>query len=416
MFQVSRIVRYRVSLVLLLGLLDAGCSRCADKTVNPSRMTTVNPPSVAWETPSDDECRLFAESLEKAMLAGNVDAFVAAVDWDSMLDRATASTEASEKDRHAFIASAKESLIAPGSNLRHLVQQAANGNFRFLCVQTAGKEKQVVFRVLAPDGRWNYYRLVLGHTTDSRVRAVDWYFIGNGMVLSQYCRRMFLPVVAATSQSALARLTQSEKDFIRNADKFKQISIELRNGRNEQVLKIYATLPPSLQKEKFFLLARTQAAAVVGEKEHLDALEAFQAYCPGDPCLDVLLIDHYRLKKQFDRALASIDTLDKAVGGDPYLNVLRARMHIEKNDFAKARECAQKAVAAEDTLQLAYWSLITACLGSKDFAETNRLLTAVQEKCGAKIDDLTTIPVYAEYVKSPEYKEWLEKQRRKEVP
>ena len=53
-------------------------------------------------------------------------------------------------------------------------------------------------------------------------------------------------------------------------------------------------------------------------------LEDFRKYYSQDPCLDLLLIDYYTLKKDYAQAIPCVDRLDKSVGGDPYLNVLRA--------------------------------------------------------------------------------------------
>lgn len=402
-----RVVWCRVWPVVVLGLLAAGCGRSGDEAANPAKVT--------WQTPTDDECRRFAKSLEEQVCGGNVDAFVAAIDWDAMLDHATAGIEAPEENRRAFINGARKGLSDPRGGLRQTVQQAAvSGGYRFLCMQSAGDEKRSLFRLLTPEGGLNYHRLVLGRMADGKLRAVDMYVFATGETFSQTIRRMYLPVAAEASKSVLARLTKSESDFIKNIKTLEQMSLALRDGRNAQLLDLYKSLPHSLQKEKIFLLMRVKAAPDVSEKEYAEALDAFRDACPGDACLDLLLIDHYVMKKEYDRALGCIDALDKAVGGDPYLNAMRANMYVEKQDFAKARECAQKAVAAEETLEPAYWSLIAACLGVKDFAETSRQLTAIHEKCGVEIGDLTTTPEYAEFIKSPAYKEWLEEQGRDE--
>jgi tetratricopeptide (TPR) repeat protein len=399
MSQLNRIVRHRVLPVLLLGFLTAGCGRSPKETVNPE--------TVSWKTPTDEECQQFVKSLEENVCAGNADAVISAIDLDAVLDRASAGIEAPEERRRKFIANGKRALTQ--SLTQGLQQALKKGGYRFLRMQHTGNEKQALFRVFGDDSGLNYHRLVLGHTADRKVRAVDIYGFASGELLSQTMRRMYLPMAAEASKSLLAKLTQSESDFVKHRSKLVELSTADADGRSARVLEIYATLPPSLQKDKTFLLARMKAAAEVSEKEYADTLDAFRDYYPADPCLDILLIDHYFLRKQFDRALACIDTLDKAVGGDPYLNVMRANVYLEKKDFAKARECAQKAVAAEENLQPAYWALITASLGTKDFAETSRLLTAVREKCGVEIDDLAADSEYAEYVKSPEYNEWLKK-------
>jgi len=59
-------------------------------------------------------------------------------------------------------------------------------------------------------------------------------------------------------------------------------------------------------------------------------------------------------------------------------------------------------------LKGAYWRLVDVSLHQKDFAETARLLNLLADRFQMQIKDLTTVPSYAEFVRSPEYKDWLE--------
>ena len=67
---------------------------------------------------------------------------------------------------------------------------------------------------------------------------------------------------------------------------------------------------------------------------------------------------------------------------------------------------ASDAAQREPTLVAAYWSLISVALARKDYAETARLLTRIRGM-GVQLADLTTIPEYAGFVDSIEYRKWL---------
>lgn len=49
-------------------------------------------------------------------------------------------------------------------------------------------------------------------------------------------------------------------------------------------------------------------------------------------------------------------------------------------------------------------------LKRQEHSQVVKLLTILQNDYGIEFGDLTTLPEYAEFVKSPEYKEWLESQ------
>jgi hypothetical protein len=78
-----------------------------------------------------------------------------------------------------------------------------------------------------------------------------------------------------------------------------------------------------------------------------DTIRDYRAKCPNDPGVDLILVNHYVLCRRPDDALASIDRLDKAVGGDRCLDLLRAAVYSKKGDLAAAKKRAEKAAAAE---------------------------------------------------------------------
>ena len=111
---------------------------------------------------------------------------------------------------------------------------------------------------------------------------------------------------------------------------------------------------------------------------------------------------------EYDRALAAVDRLEKAVGGDPYLDVIRAGIHLAQGDAGAARRLARQAVDGDGTLPDGYWALVNVSLADKRFDETARLLDLLREQFQLEFGDLTQIPEYAEFVQSPEYRQWAQ--------
>jgi hypothetical protein len=93
--------------------------------------------------------------------------------------------------------------------------------------------------------------------------------------------------------------------------------------------------------------------------------------------------------------------------GAPYLDALRGNAHLQKGDLAAAKRCVRKAVEAEPEAPAAYLCLLTISLREKDFAETSRLLTTVRAKFPRRMPVLKDDPAYAEYVGSPQYRDWV---------
>ena len=118
------------------------------------------------------------------------------------------------------------------------------------------------------------------------------------------------------------------------------------------------------------------------------------------------------MDKQYAKARAGIDRLDRSLGGDPYLDILRASSFMAEGDKKSAKEYFRKAIAAEEYLVIAYFNLIAISLAEKNFDETSRLLTVIREKFPKQLPDVMRNPIYIPYVNSPQGQAWLKTAKR----
>jgi tetratricopeptide (TPR) repeat protein len=204
-----------------------------------------------------------------------------------------------------------------------------------------------------------------------------------------------------------------EMEFAENNARFSEMQARSSAGDGRGALEIYAQLPSVFQRDKLVLLTRLEAANLVGGKAYDEAVQSIRSATPDDPCLTFLLVDYYLAHQQYDEARTAIDRLDRRLGGDSYQTARRAMTYLLEKKYRQAREHAQKAVEAEDTLFLAYCVLLQRALAEKDFDEVSRLLTIMEAKSIMTVSDLTTIPIYADFVKSPQYRAWAKKQKPK---
>ena len=158
------------------------------------------------------------------------------------------------------------------------------------------------------------------------------------------------------------------------------------------------------------LLARVVCAAGLIEEDpegYGQAMEDFRDAFPNDPAMDLVALDRWFLKKQFADYRRGLDRVKHALGGDPYLDVLQAASYWEEGKPDEAKKAARRAIKAEPDLAPAYWTLVTISLRTRQFKETVHWLNEIEKRLQIKIGDLTTNEDYREFVKSPEYKEWM---------
>jgi tetratricopeptide (TPR) repeat protein len=408
-------------LIAVLATAGAGLCGCGRADLGGPRADSegsgVGAPALA-EAPvgppvTDEECRAFAATIEDAVLAGDVAAFNALIDWDATLETAMAGIEAPEASRRGFIQGVKSSMKQEQGIVSQIIATIkGGGSYKLLHIRARDKRKTALFRLAMPDGDGvNYHEFVLSRRRDGKVRAVDAYIFISGELMSQAMRRMYLPAAAEGSHGLFDRLLGTEKVFMKNLPRFQRMTAEVRAGRPAEALEIFRQLPPELQKNKNILMVRLQAAQAVGDEDYSRALEDLRAAHPDDACIDMISIDYYLLKKDYPRAFACLDRLDKAVGGDPYVNVMRAGIHTDEKQYGLAKQDARKAIEEDPTIQDAFWTLVTISLEERNFADTVTLLDQLEGRFHIPFGDITALPVFAEFVRSPEYRAWKDRPR-----
>ncbi|HUG52367.1 MAG TPA: tetratricopeptide repeat protein [Vicinamibacteria bacterium] len=352
----------------------------------------------------------FAARVEASIAAGDPSFLDGATDLDALLDKGMKGIDAP-----ADVASAYRKNSKPGLRLgTALVDTVKNGgSYRFLRARRGPDGRpHALFRLILKSGGINYHEYALRGEGAKAGTATDVYIFTNGEWMSVTIRRDWLAVAAANgSTSWLKNMVGIESEYVKSIPAIRAIATLEEQGRSREALDALLNLPPSVQAHKPILLQRVYIAVNVGEREHAEAVEAFSRRFPEDAALNLLLVDFHFQKKQYDAALATLDRLGQAVGGDPHLDVLRGNLLYGKGDVRAAQAAFWKAVSGDPTSFAPYLALIDVAVAQKDHAETARLLTVV-EKGGAGIPDLTTVPAYADFVRSDEYRTWMQSRKK----
>ena len=347
------------------------------------------------------------QAIVKAFDEEKLEAADAHFDVDAMLDRTLKGVEATEAQKLGYRSGVKKSLSL-SSLLKQIAQQFEC--FALLRYRADGGRPRLLFRAHG-EGGVNYLELHVAPAGDS-VRVVDLYFYSNGEAMSETFRRLYINAMAG-EPGFVDRLLKKDNEYLRNLPKVKAIAEQVKAGAFAAALKGIAALPAALQTEKSVLVLRLQASAQVGAAECTAALADFRKAYPDDAALDFLSIDALFLNKRFEEVRKAVDSLDKRLGGDPYLEVFRANSYIEegKLDLAKAR--AEAAVEKDKTLDDPYWIRVNISLKEKKYDDTAKWLARIEADLEQEVDDLTKNEDYAGFVKSPEYAAWMKAREQK---
>lgn len=259
--------------------------------------------------------------------------------------------------------------------------------------EEAGSWRPIV-RMLSSGGL-NYAEFELGRFPEG-VLAVDATYYLTGEPLSRTLSRLLGSAQSAIDQGDMGDGTAMEK-----------ISARQRAGDATGALELITKLPPALRNDKSIMLLEIGLDPGDDEARYLGAIERFEKAFPGDPALDLVSIDGFFMRKQFDRLHSSLDRLDKRVN-DPYLDVMRALAYFEAKNFDKSMTHVNRAIEREPELQDAWDTKSSVCLAKKDYACATQALKMLNDKFSIPVTDDTAAQLDngAELVASEPWKQW----------
>jgi hypothetical protein len=358
--------------------------------------------------PDEAACLAFARKLEESIGRGDGKLAERMLDGAALLERSFKGAPGDEKNKAAFGAGILKTFTFASKVSKEIREQ--DGSYTFLRFRMEGNARRALFRMIA-GGAFNYHDYLLEAGPGGTLRATDLHILLSGEWLSESFRRAYVGFVAG-QPGMLGKLTGQQNEYAKVLQQMKSMTDLMRQGKHAEALKVYEGISAEGKKDKMVLLTRYQAAQEAAPETLPRIIEDFEKAFPGDACLPGVSIDAHLVAKRFDRALAAIDLVEKSVGGDPYLHVLRAGIHVETAAFDQARASAAKAVEQEKTLAPAYWMLVTISLEEKKPADTVAWLSRIEKDLGLEIGDLAENEPYADFVKSAEYKEWLKGRKK----
>ena len=156
------------------------------------------------------------------------------------------------------------------------------------------------------------------------------------------------------------------------------------------------------------MLFEVGIASSIDDATAVASMDRYMKAFPNDPSLLVNAIALHGLHKRYDQQLAAIEKLDRAIGGDPYLELHRADAYQALGKLDEALAAARRAVEREPTLGDAWWGLLTQQVASARFGEVAPTLSRLRDTFGAQVDreTLAADERYKALVDSPDYAAW----------
>jgi hypothetical protein len=354
---------------------------------------------------------IFCRALEQDIASGQPRPFQGRFDVDAMMDRVLQDSSMSGQTAASVKADIRSRM--PDGPVGPQILKAVNegATYAYLGLRKIDDMSVALFRLSGDEIGFNYHglRLVSGA---GGLRIVDVYIMTGGQWISESLRLTMQPAFRNATQRLADSIDGRRKAEVDGAFQTLEKTVkEMREGDPAKALALWKQLPPAFQNLKHVLVLGVMIAGNVSDAEQLTLANRLEKAFPGDPCLDLMLIDPLTVKKDYATLLRRVDNLDRKLGGDPYLGIYRAialRGLERKEDADRALDAALKEAPGIEDL---YWHRIAWARQDGDHARVVRLYDELSRRFELEIDfeALEKDEGFAGFVKSAEYAEWKKK-------
>jgi tetratricopeptide (TPR) repeat protein len=344
---------------------------------------------------------LYAEAVEvlvnelhRSLTEGDVEAFSDLVDRHSMMRRMTEFRPMMMMQIDDASIGVDQGLFQMASNVTAALKTGAAYSLLDIRERKGGAE--LLYRMIMPDGTLNYHAYLIT-PTGTTARVADIYLFMSASWLSEM----------------LAELISYSENGLQGRPGLTLVNHRLASGDLEGAREVFESLEDRLQRSRLGSFMVLKMVASEADDAYEAALDSLEARYPGDPALALLLSDHFATVGQYDRAHLALNRVDAHVGGDPYLNAMRANLALDEGQNSQAVSYAQRAIDEEPTLLLPYWTLMAVFLGDGDYSRVAGLLGFIVDDLGVPLDldRLEAEHQFAGFVESDAFTEFMDSRR-----
>jgi tetratricopeptide (TPR) repeat protein len=347
-----------------------------------------------------------ADVMMRRISKGELEVFRRTFWVERFVDRCLGGLELGAKEREAFESGVREVVF----NSDFLARSWSNWEFEFLRYDEVQGHPRLFFRVIGSDVGLNYLVWHAAKDDTGRLRFYDYYSFAAGETLSSIGRRFAMLSLASRDASFADQLRGTDRDLYTHMLTIRRMGQAVAEARYEDAIAAYQSLPESLRHDKSVLLVYLRALANADLTDsYLVIVERYRRLYPDDESLPLLLIDYYATKGDTNRVLDEVDRLETRVGGDPYLDSLRAHTCIVAHQFDRAESFVRRAIRLNPNQELTYWTFVNLGLESGRYALVSEALRMLETRFRIvfEYENLASDSLYIEFAESPEGRAFL---------
>lgn len=289
--------------------------------------------------------------------------------------------------------------------------EVSDAGLKPLRVVERGGFPAVTLRILPATGGVNYVDILIWKS-DAGFKVIDLYTYLYGSYSSSDSRDMLAAMLADSDQKAFAKILGVSGEKVDELTRvIKTLNEKAQAGDHEGLVEAFRSYPEDVQKLRLpfmrYLTALQELTTASDEHTaaYREAIRKAPAVFGSDATTNLLLVDDYLMEEAYDDAIQATNRVDEAVGGDPYLHVLRGWIYYQQGKMADVMRCIALADQEEPGMTEVVDLKLTYYAKTKDHAALVQELKDFQVQYGTRLGraELSQEPQYEEFLKSPEF-------------
>ena len=325
-----------------------------------------------------EEATTLGKEIEKSVSQKNATYLDDAIDVKSIVNRMKITSGKSLINENGFEKGIKEKMILGKEIIRSI---GAKGSYKMIRCYSVGDTQHVLFRMYG-NGSVNYHDFELTHVKGV-CKIADVYVYLSGENLSETLANLYKQFDA----------TGFNDNDMASLKKINEIRKMYHSSRFSDAKEAIEKLPYNIRNMKPVMLLNIM---ICGSLENNDsiyekALEDYKAVYPQEANMDLLSIDGYFLQKKYDKVMTSINKLDKALGGDPFLDFYRYACYKMLEDKPGQKESLERLVKNMPDFEEGYQSLIGFYLEEATYDKAAQTLATYKKHPEFDIETMNTL-------------------------
>lgn len=306
----------------------------------------------AEQKASKEEAAAFAKEMETAVLKRRPNILGNSIIIQALADRIAREKKMKDMDD-------VERGIAKGfknsdfdKNLYALIGE--NGSFEKVKQYEKDGTQRIIFRAYG-DGGMNYFDMEITKL-EGKVGIADMFVYASGENISKSLALFVNTLIAETSE------TKAEQ----TAEAFDGIKRLMAKKNYEQAKKEFDMLPAYIRGTKVGDMLNLQISSELDEGTYIKEIEKIERKYSGEPGVQLILIDLYFLRKEYNKALGAINAVDSMIDKDPFLDYYRGLLYNVKEESGKAIGYFENVTKSNPGFPGAYAELVAHYLEKND--------------------------------------------------